>query len=307
MTFADRLHAFPIVLEIVPPSRRAGAGIVEGLVRRVQDAFRQNPGLDAVNFPEVVDENRVGRPFYRNLDPRKMAQLVNDGVSVETIVNKIVVHLNGHEALEEYLRTTMDAYGLRNFVLVGGSSGRNAYPGPDVILANAILRDLTRDRPDVSCGNILIPERMGEAPRMLRKTRAGCTFFTTQVLFEPEPITSVLLAYADACAAEELEPATVLLSFAPAADRADIELLKWLGAIVTPDTERRLLVRGDQPKGRASLDNARSAWDAVVRANARASHPVPLGVNIEEISAHNIHLAIEMAEEFVALRAEARG
>ena len=35
---------------------------------------------------------------------------------------------------------------------------------------------------------------------------------------------------------------------------------------------------------------------------ARAKNPVPLGVNIEEISVHNFDLAVRMAQEFPAWR-----
>src|SRR3990172_6193354 len=229
MAFADRLKSVPLVLEVVPPHRRASAKVLEGFADRVRNAVRVIPTLDALNLPEVIDENHVGRPFYRNLDPRRCVDMVNHDLPVETIVNKVVVHLETAAAVESWLRESLGE-GFRNVVLVGGTSSRNRYPGPSVAESNALFRAVAEGQPAVTCGNITIPERPGEVERLLQKTRAGCDFFTSQVLFEPEPVTSVLRAYGERCAAEGLEPATVLLSFAPVADTDDIEFLLWLGA-----------------------------------------------------------------------------
>src|SRR2546427_392747 len=157
------------------------------------------------------------------------------------IVNKVVVHMDGMDDVTAWLRQAIEVDGLRNFILVGGSSSRVVYPGPDVVSANEGLRWLARGREDIVCGNITIPERQREVERLLRKTRSGARFFTSQVLFEPEPISTVLSEYGEACAAEGLLPATVLLSFAPVADYEDVEFLVWLGATITPETEEALL------------------------------------------------------------------
>ena len=301
MTFADRLRDFPIVLEVVPPHKRASETTVRKFLRRLQDSVRSIPHLDAVNLPEILDENHVGMPFYRTMDPRRCARLLNQGAPLEPIVNKVVVHVLGQPGFESWLKESLYGYGLRNFVLVGGASSRVKYPGPTVAEANRRLRELASGTDGVTIGNIAIPERPNEVERLLAKTLTGCAFFTTQVLFEPEPIATVLRRYGDACHFEGIEPATVLLSFAPVADYEDVEFLVWLGATITPETEERLLpLKGEA--GGASLEVARSIWIRVRDAVAETSHPVPLGVNIEEISTHNFDLAVEMAKEFPAWR-----
>jgi hypothetical protein len=134
------------------------------------------------------------------------------------------------------------------------------------------------------------------------KTRAGCDFFTTQVLFEAEPMATVLRAYGKRCAAQGIPPATVLLSFAPVSDYQDLEFLVWLGAIVTPRTEEALLnVEGSEP-GRASIEVARTLWSHLRAAAVQSRPAVPLGVNIEEVSLHNLDLAVRMASEFPVWR-----
>ena len=296
MPFADRLRDFPVVLEVVPPHRRASEATLRKAEQRVREAARAIPHLDAINLPEILDENHAGMPFYRNMDPRRFATRLKEDLPVETIVNKVVVHLPGSAGFESWLKESLYAYGLKNFVFVGGASSRIKYPGPTVPESNRRLREVAQSGFEATIGNILIPERPAEVERLLGKTLSGCRFFTTQVLFEPEPVATVLRRYGEACAYEGVEPATILLSFAPVADYEDVEFLVWLGATVTPETEAHLLPEKGEP-GLASLEVARSIFRKISSALAALRTPVPLGVNVEEISSHNFDLAVKMASE----------
>src|SRR3990170_962767 len=253
MTLADRLKARPVVLEVVPPHRRASESTVRKFLAPVQE--------------------------------------------------KAAPPLRGSAGLDAWIRESADAFGLRNFMFVGGSSRHIAYPGPAVAEANGRLRALTRDLPGVALGNITIPERPGEVNRLLAKTRAGSQFFTTQVLFEPGPVLSLLRAYGTACGTQGLEPATVLLSFAPVTDYQDVEFLAWLGASISPRTEERLLAAGTEP-GAASLEVAREIWTTIRADLAASGDHVPVGANVEEISTHNFDLAVRMAKELPTWRSD---
>ena len=90
---------------------------------------------------------------------------------------------------------------------------------------------------------------------------------------------------------------SVLLSFAPIADYEDGEFLVWLGASVSPRTEEGLLATKGEP-GLMSLDVARAIRTKIRDGVAASRQPVPLGVNIEEVSTHNFDLAARMAKEF---------
>lgn len=296
--FKDRLGSTPVVIEVVPPGRRASEKSLSALVDRVREAVRSLPYLDAVNVPEVLDENHAGQPFYRNMGPRDFVKRLGLGASIETIVNKVVAHFASVDALRKWLRESVETHGLRNFVLVGGTNSRIRYPGASVVEANVAFRAALTRRKDVALGNITIPEREHEVDRLIAKTRAGCDFFATQVLFEAEPMATVLRGYGKRCASEGLRPATVLLSFAPVSDYQDIEFLVWLGATIDPKTEEALLTAEGRPIGRSSLRVARTLWSHLHAAARLSRPPVPLGVNIEEVSLHNFDLAVEMAREF---------
>src|SRR2546426_727285 len=169
--FREALASTPVVLEIVPPGRRVSEKAVNSFVERVRDSVRSLKNLDAVNIPEVLEENHAGQPFYRDLDPRDFAALLGD-LGVEPIVNKVVAHLPSESVLRRWIQESIEQHGLRNFVLVGGNSSRVRYPGPSVVEANRVLRNATGGRNDIALGNVAIAERDHEADRHAGETVA---------------------------------------------------------------------------------------------------------------------------------------
>jgi len=300
--FRTSLASTPLVLEIVPPSRRASEKAISALVDRVRDAVASLGNLDGLNLPQVLDENHQGQPFLRNMDPRDFVQRLGSDLGVDPIVNNVVAHVPSANAFHRWARESLDKFGLRSFVLVGGTSSRVRYPGPTVLEANRLLRSAAEGHNDVALGNITIPDRENEVDRLIEKTRAGCDFFTTQVLFEAEPMATVVRAYGKRCAAQGMKPATVLLSFAPVSDYQDLEFLAWLGASVTPRTEEALSGSEEKALGRSSIELARTLWSHLLAAALQSRPAVPLGVNIEEVSLHNFDLAVQMAREFPSWR-----
>ena len=300
--FRASLASTPLVLEIVPPSRRASEKAVSNLVDRVRDAVGSSGRLDGLNLPQVLEENHQGQPFLRNMDPRDFVQRLGGDLGVDPIVNDVVAHMPSGPAFRRWVEESLDRFGLRSFVLVGGTNSRIRYPGPSVLEANRILRSVAEGHEDVALGNITIPDRENEVDRLVEKTQAGCDFFTTQVLFAAEPMATVLRAYGKRCAAQGLKPATVLLSFAPVSDFQDLEFLAWLGASVTPRTEEALAASDERSLGRSSLELARTLWSHLSAAALQSRPAVPLGVNIEEVSLHNFDLAVQMARDFPSWR-----
>src|SRR2546426_848867 len=138
--FRASLASTPLVLEIVPPSRRASEKAVSNLVDRVRDAVGSSGRLDGLNLPQVLEENHQGQPFLRNMDPRDFVQRLGSDLGVDPIVNNVVAHVPSANAFHRWAREYLDKFGLRSFVLVGGTSSRVRYPGPTVVEANRLLR-----------------------------------------------------------------------------------------------------------------------------------------------------------------------
>ncbi len=295
MSLREKLGDRPVMMEVIPPSRRAK----EKFVVRFIDSYVQKAlntcEIDAVNIPEIVEENYRGRPLYKNMDPREFSRVLRSICGHrDVVVNKIVVHCrSGLDELAEWAFVTTEDYGVHNVVAVGGNSSRHRYPGPTVLEANRMMRDT-----GLLCGNIMIPERRDEARRMLMKTRAGADFFTTQAIFSSSRLLEVLRTYDSLCKRRDLDHATVFLSFTPVSDQNDLDFLHWLGVEIDSETERGLLAGESKDLARPSIDLALANWRRVL-SESRSYGGIPLGLNIEYVTRHNFDDALEMGKRLI--------
>jgi 5,10-methylenetetrahydrofolate reductase len=292
----EALRAAPLFFEPVPSPARTPAHRVEERTAAVVRLIESVPRVDALTIPELVDENHEGRPHYRSGDPRAYARVLADRTACEVIPNKVVAHLPDIPAVEQWARETVER-GIRHVVLVGGSSRYIPYPGPPVAEADRLCRPIFAAAGG-SIGNIAIPQRAGEAHRMLAKTRAGVSFFTTQLLFDSEAAREVLLRYDLLCRQASFPPAAVLLSVAPIADDEDAQFVRWLGADL-PDSAERAILEGEESEAvRRSVQIALSVWEDVTRMARAERLSVPVGVNVEQISARHLEVAGGLLREF---------
>jgi 5,10-methylenetetrahydrofolate reductase len=295
-SLSEAIRHRPLLFEPVPPTIRTNPVRTGLAIERLVQLLRAVPRLDGINVPELVDENHDGRPYYRSGDSRAFAKTVGEQVGRETIVNKVVAHLPSGAALSDWARETVGR-GLHHLVLVGGSSRYIPYSGPTVAEANRICEGILAPVAGL-LGNIAIPQRTGEARRMLAKTRAGARFFTTQILFDAESAIELVQEY-DALAREAgVEPGSVLLSFAPLADEADCEFVRWLGAEIPEEVESSILNEGDSGAAARSTSHAGSVWSAVLSRSHANGWSVPLGINMEQISQRHLVSAAEMLGAF---------
>ncbi|MEM0129067.1 MAG: mycobacterial-type methylenetetrahydrofolate reductase [Thermoplasmata archaeon] len=289
--------AAPLLFEPVPPSSRLSAERAQRQAAAIVEVVAANPRIDAVNLPELVDENHDGRPYYRSGDVRAHALRLQRASVRPVIVNKVVAHLPDAAALVAWCRETI-AQGIARAVLVGGSSRYIPYPGPPVIEADRAAAPIFDDAGG-AVGNIAIPQRTGEAHRMLAKTRAGARFFTTQIVFDATPVVSLLTEYGALCREHGIPPAPVLLSLAPIADEGDVEFVRWLGADIPEAVEAEILNGGEaEPEAAAdrSIRLAVRLYETVRDRTGRGAHPdVPLGLNVEQVSSRHLAHAARLA------------
>lgn len=298
-SFDEALTAAPVFFEPVPPSLRTRSDRIDAYFAELAGRLRAIDALDAIDVPELIDENHEGRPYYRTADPRQVGHQLAERVGCPVVVNKVVAHLPSADALVAWTKETVGS-GIRNVVLVGGSSRYIPYPGPQVIEADKACIGLLRERGG-HLGNIAIPQRQGEAHRMLAKTRAGASFFTTQILFDSESLSRTLRDYDALCQKAGVPPAAVLLSVAPLADETDVEFVRWLGADV-PEAAERWILNGDESlAGDRAIEHARRVWDetrAVVEADSLS---LALGVNVEQLTQRHLDVALRMLSDLSAV------
>jgi 5,10-methylenetetrahydrofolate reductase len=295
----EALAQRPLFFEPVPPTVRANpvrSGLaLEDMTRLLKDI----PRLDAVDVPELVDENHDGRPYYRTGDVRPFAHLLGEQLGRASIVNKVVAHLASPAALADWARESVGLE-VTNVVLVGGSSRYIPYPGPPVLEANRICHEVLAPHHGL-LGNIAIPQRTGEAHRMVAKARAGAAFFTTQILFDTESIAALIREYGRRSAEAGVPPSPIVLSFAPIADEADAEFVRWLGSDIPEAAERHILNDDDEGSAASrSVKNAVGVFAWLLRTGVEEGWTVPLGVNVEQISQRHLMSAVEMLRAFAA-------
>jgi len=294
-TFEAALASAPVFFEPVPPSLRTRSDRIDAYFHELASRLQAVESLDAIDVPELIDENHDGRPYYRTADPRQIGRQLAERVGRPVVVNKVVAHLASPAALVTWAQETV-AGGIRHVVLVGGSSRYIPYPGPQVIEADRACSPLLREQGG-HLGNIAIPQRQGEAHRMLAKTRAGASFFTTQILFDSESLRRTLGEYDALCQKAGIPPAAVLLSLAPLTDETDAEFVRWLGADI-PDAAERWILNGEESSaGDRAIEHARRVWTDTRTAADAEGLSLALGVNIEQLTQRHLDVALRMLTE----------
>ena len=279
-----------IFLELSPPPRRISQTVLEKNLAKISDALSKIPNISHINIPEVIEENRSGAPLYRNMDSREFGKILFSKFQIPIVVNKVTPHLASIEELSNWVSESINTYGISSFVFVGGSHGHKDYPGPTVIEANKFARSLD----GVSFGNISIPGRASEAERLHSKTKYGCKFFTTQILFESLGTKKLLAEYDAICKSENLLPAEFYLGFAPLANDFDLDFCKWLGVDVPKEVDFKLRESRDEI-GNASISIASEILSDILDFAKTNRISVPISINVEPLSLVNIDLGIKMA------------
>ena len=272
-----------IIFEVIPPSKMASGAYTNKLIDKVADTVNEIKNISMLNVPEIVDENHIGIPYYRNIDVRKFGKILMERCKKDIMVNTVVAYHSKNQ-FGQWLDESINDYGIKNFVFVGQKINSIKYPGPSIIDANSIARNKK-----ISFGNIFIPERENEADRLISKTSAGCNFFTSQVLFEPYNVLNVIKEYYTKCSKADLMPAKFFLSFSPVSNLEDIAFIKWLGAEIKEKTEKRL--KSAQNFGEESIRVIIGVLDEIIDFFDKMDIKIPLGLNIEYVALHNLELS----------------
>jgi 5,10-methylenetetrahydrofolate reductase len=292
-----------VAYEILPPREKDGT--LNSYAETISSLLSQTH-IDAINIPEVRDEERQGDKPVKSLaraEPREFGQLLQDIVGVEAIVNRVVVHQELDEEML-WVKETNQKYEIENLIVVGGESHKVDYPGPSVNEAlKVITREYNFNDGDIFCGGISIPRRKEESKNLINKSDHGAEFFTTQVLYDASKITKMISHYQRRCEELNTFPRRVLLSFAPVSSQKNIDFLKWLGVDIPPDTEKYLNGRPGAMIDR-SLDVAIEILNDTLDHIIKNKLTVPIGLNVEHIMSYNFQSSVEMLQELARIYRE---
>ncbi len=278
-----------IIFEVMPYPKTASESYADKITDKIVAAINEMEKVSVINIPEIVEENHIGQPYYRNTDPRAFGKVLGEKCGKEIMVNTVVVHHKSKVAFERWLDKSIDQYGVNNFVFVGAKIPSIKYPGPSVTEANSIA-----SKKGVNFGNIFIPNRPEEAERLLSKTRSGCNFFTSQVLFESDTAIKVIKQCLKKCKISNLKPAKFYLSLAPVGNKEDVVFIKWLGAEMSKSTEDRL--KNAKNMGEESVELLLKLVGKI-KDFSNYDKKVEIGLNIEYVMLHNLDLAKDLVKK----------
>jgi len=292
-----------VAYEILPPREKDGT--LNSYAETISSLLSQTH-IDAINIPEVHDEaGRGDRPIanYKRGEPREFGRLLQDIVGIEAIINRVVVH-DDYDTQMKWFEETNKVYEIENMIIVGGESSNVEYPGPTVNQTlEAISNIYNKDRKDIFCGGIAIPSRKEESKNLIKKSKNGSEFFTTQVLYDSDNIIKMMNNYQERCNDLNTFPRRILLSFAPVSSQKNIEFLKWLGVEIPKDTEKYLQGRPGSMKER-SLDVAIEVLNEILLNIEENNLKVPVGLNVEHIMSYNFQSSVEMLQELARIYRE---
>ena len=279
-----------------PP--RADASPVRITAAATKLAERVIPlGLDGLVVYDVQDEHDrtdVPRPFpfLPTLEPRAYAQRLQLLTGVQALTYKVVVNFSEARWLT-WLDETKADYGINYLSLVGSSTPN---PAPDTLPVDRALQLAAAQVGGPTLGGVVIAERHSpaydESQRLLHKAERGCRYFISQVVYDPAPTLKLLNDYVAACAAAEVAPRRIILTFSPCGRPQTLNFIKWLGVTLAPATEAALL--SDPAPFRRSIQICCTILRTIL--DQGFAERLPLGVNIESVSIHKdeIEASIEL-------------
>lgn len=287
-----------VLFELVPPPAEYKKSIIlDSLTALTQILSRTH--VDGINIPEVIDEHRNGErtiKFPDKLKPRILAKYLHSMNFKNIIINRPVVY-HPWDYQSKWLKQTYNKYDIKNFILVGGESSKNTYPGYSVTKsAQEIMKNKSHNFPEILLGGITIPTRKNEAERLYKKTLFGIDFFTTQILYEPESLKKLLAGYWKICQKKNEKPKMILLSFAPVITKKDIELLLWLGVKI-PETTLKKLKSGWLGVGHKSTDICINILKDIFSFIKKYDISIPVGLNIGYVNRNNFEFSLEFLEK----------
>jgi len=283
-----------VMYEIKVLGRRAKPEKIQETIETITQKVKENPFIDFLNVPEITEENFEGKPFYKSVDVVQFGRRLQEATGKPVIVNKVIGHLDGKKGFVNFVKQARDVNGIGNFVFVGVASPCIKYPGPFVSVANKLIANM-----DINVGNICIPNRPEEVDRIMQKTEAGCSFFTTQILMESDSMKRVLLEYDRACKERKIKPARIFFCFATVEDDYDLDFFKWLGVEISKETEKDLKKAKD--KTGFCSERIKKIYEGILRFKTEHDISVPLGLNISQVSARNLDSSLKLAKELVEI------
>lgn len=297
-----KTHIFSarVLLEACPPPLEDR----DKALALLRQSFSCYNSFHVVSIPDIQDNSEFQRTRAR-VPNGEFATWIGELTAKPLSLYKVCTSCTAPE-FEAWLDEAR-ALGCEDVFLVGGDTSEKPYK--DGALQVGSAAGIARER-GFHCGGIIIPTRrkqfvsrpasLDETERLMVKVRDhGIRFFTTQILYEGEWMSCLLLDLVRRMEPDELPK--IFLTFSPFVCAEDIGFAKkTLGVYVPRDVARAL--RGARSMREASISSLLLVWERLSTFAAEIGYPrEKLGVNVEYLDSRNprnVDAAFELAEEF---------
>ncbi len=253
--------------------------ISQKLLHRLEDIE-----VDGLIVYDIQDEtSRIDKPrpfpFMETHDPRAWSKRLHLA-SEKPVVTYKSVSSRSAEEFSGWLTEAWEDYGIRDLVLVGSPSSEGDIKLP---LPKA-YQTLASSPHNFNLGGVTIAERHAkkgdEHLRLIKKVSAGCDFFISQAVYNPQATADLISRYARSCKEEGKNPTRIILTFTPCGSAKTLEFMEWLGISVPEATKHRIL--DSETPLEESIKICRNALEQIIEVALPLG--VPLGLNIESLT-----------------------
>jgi Methylenetetrahydrofolate reductase len=276
-----------LLFAVTPPrlttSRQEAREIAEVTLERLRSLPLD--GLVLYDIDDESDRNPDERPFpfLPTMDPADF--LVRDLVGLE--VPAVVYRAVGKYPEDRFRSWLEEQDPSRALAVFVGSSSREK----TVLTSLARAYELRAEvQPELPLGGVAIAERHArqgdEHLRLIAKQEAGCAFFITQIVFDVNAAKDLISDYHHECAARNLAPVPIVLSFSVCGSLKTLEFLQWLGVTVPRWIENELRHADDTLE--ASYEQAAATATDLIAFCRRLG--VPFGLNVESVSIRKVEI-----------------
>jgi hypothetical protein len=289
-----------VLLEACPPALQDR----EKAYAVLRQSFSCYNSFHVVSIPDLQDSGEFGRERDR-VPNHEFASWVREQCTMPLSLYKVCTACTGEE-FEDWLEGAA-ALGCRDIFLVGSDTSDRPPRAGALEISSAAAIACSKG---FQTGGIIIPTRrrqfaarpasVDETERISSKvTKDGLTFFSTQMLYEGEWMSCLLLDIVRSMEPEQYPK--IFLTLSPFVCAEDIHFArKTLGVYVPKDVVRTL--RGARSMREASISTLLLVWERISTFASEIGYPrEKIGVNVEYVDSRNprnVDAAFELAEEF---------
>ena len=297
---ATTLQTARVLLEACPPALQDR----EKAYAVLRQSFSCYNSFHVVSIPDLQDSGEFGRERDR-VPNHEFASWVRGQCTMPLSLYKVCTACTGEE-FEDWLEGAAEL-GCQDIFLVGSDTSDRPRRAGALEIASAAA--IARSR-GFQAGGIIIPTRrrqfaarpalVDETERIISKvTENGLSFFSTQMLYEGEWMSCLLLDIVRSMSPEQYPK--IFLTLSPFVCAEDIHFArKTLGVYVPKDVVRTL--RGARSMREASISTLLLVWERISTFASEIGYPRDkIGVNVEYVDSRNprnVDAAFELAEEF---------